>query len=500
MPQDTNLNQLFDITPLIPPQYAAYGPLLTDGLLFFLQRLSVPRLAAITSEQLALPENTSLIDRTIALLHHCPTLHKLGQVVARDQRLSLDLRKRLQRLESLRPTVPMSTIKEIIRKELGRPRGLTLASQALAEASVAVVVPFTWREPGMRTAHDGVFKVLKPGVEERLREELAIWTALGNFLEQRCKHYDLPVLDYADTLDSVHKLLVNEIHLEREQRHLVQAAQFYADYSQVVIPRLLPLCSSKITAMERINGRKVTNFAGSAPQRERLANTIFDALIAQPFWSVTSSTTFHGDPHAGNLLVADDGRLAILDWSLIARLNKDQRVAVVQIVLGALTLDETHVCRAVATLVRKPPPESLLRAVVSDALRQVALGAFPGFDWILGLLDRLATSTQVGFSEDLIMFRKALLALTGVIADISNQRSNEGVLLSSGLRQFHSELARRFFVSIDSRDFGSHVSTKDLYRLWYSMPLTATRYWLKNYELYWQELRTAVGKGSPPDD
>ncbi len=491
---------MFDISRLVPPQYAAYGPLLTDALHFFLQRLSTHRLAAITAEQLALPETTSLEDRTVALLHHCPTLHKLGQVVARDQRLSLDLRKRLQRLESFRPTVSMAAIRKVIRREIGNPSGLGIASQPLAEASVAVVVPFTWREPGARDPHHGVFKVLKPGVEERLREELDIWSALGAFLEQRCVHHDLPVLDYADTLDRVRKLLVNEIHLEREQEHLAQAAGFYADYPQVVIPRLLPLCSSKITAMERINGCKVTDSEGSAHQRQQLANTVFDALVAKPFWSDTPSTTFHGDPHAGNLLLADDGRLAVLDWSLVARLDKAQRVAVVQIVLGALTLDETQICRTLATLARKPPTEALLRATVSNALRPVALGTFPGFDWVLGLMDRLATSTNMGFDEELIMFRKALLALTGVIADISTLCSKEGVLMGSGLRQFQSELAIRPFVSMDTRAFGSHVSTTDLYRLWCTMPLTATRYWLKTYRCYWEEFQAAVDNRSPPDE
>jgi ubiquinone biosynthesis protein len=492
MLQDTNFNPMFDIAQFVPAQYAAYRPLLTDGLYFFLQHLSAHRLAAITAEQLAMPEKTSLLDRTIALVRQCPTLHKLGQVVARDRRLPLELRKRLQQLESLRPTTPLSAIRNIIHQELGSPPGLTIASHALAEASVAMAVPFSWREPGARTSHHGIFKVLKPGVEERLREELSIWSALGAFLEQRCVHYDLPVLDYADTLEGVRKLLVNEIHLEREQEHLAQAAQFYGDYPQVIIPRLLPFCSSNITAMERINGRKVTDVERSASQRQRLANMVFDALVAKPFWSKGLSTNFHGDPHAGNLFIADDGRLAILDWSLVARLNKSQRVAMVQIVLGALTLDESHICRTVATLVRKPPAESLLRATVAEALRKVIRGTFPGFDWVLGLLDRLAISTNLGFSDELIMFRKALLTLSGVIADISTQCSTEGVLISSGMRQFQRELASRPFVSVDSRAFGSHVSNMDLYHLWYSLPLTITRYWLKNCECYLENL-TAEG-------
>ena len=485
MRQDTHFNRMFDIAQLVPAQYAAYRPLVADGLYFFLQHLSAHRLAAITAEQLAMPEKASLLDRTIALLRHCPTLHKLGQVVARDRRLSLDLRKRLQQLETLRPTAPLSNIRKIIYQELGNPPGLTVASHALAEASVAMAVPFTWHEPGSRNPHHGIFKVLKPGVERHLREELVIWSALGTFLEQRCAQYDLPALDYAETLDSVHRLLINEVHLEREQEHLAQAARFYADYPQVVIPRLLPFCSASITAMERINGRKVTDAGGSQPQRQHLAHTVFDALVAKPFWNDGVLTTFHGDPHAGNLFVADDGRLAILDWCLVARLDKIQRAAVVQIVLGALSLDETRICQAVAILASKPPAESPLRAAVEDALRQVIRGTFPGFNWVLGLLDRLATSTHVGFPEDLIMFRKALLTLKGVIADISTRCSTEGVLISAGMRQFQRELAARPFVSMDSRAFGSHVSNMDLFRLWYTMPLTVTRYWSETIGVTW---------------
>ena len=487
MLQDTHFNHLFNIAQFVPPNYAAYRPLVTDGLYFFLQHLSAHRLAAITAEQMAMPERSSLLDRTIALLRQCPTLHKLGQVIARDRRLSRDLRQRLQQLESLRPTSPVSDIRRIIHQELDNPSGLVVASHAVAEASVAMAVPFIWHEPGSDSSHHGIFKVLKPGIEERLQEELDIWSALGTFLEQRCIHYGLPVLDYAESLDSVHKLLVNEIHLEQEQKHLSQAAQFYADCPQVLIPSLLPFCSANITAMERINGRKVTDAERSAHQRQHLADTVFEALVAKPFWNDALSTTFHGDPHAGNLFITDDDRLAILDWSLVARLNKTQRVAVVQIVLGALSLDETRICRAISTLARKSPAESLLRATVTDALRQVIRGTFPGFNWVLGLLDRLATSTNLGFSEELIMFRKALLTLTAVISDISPGCSTDSVLIASFIRQFQHELGGRPFISVDSRAFGTHISTMDLFRLWYTTPLTITRYWSENLRCFLEQ-------------
>jgi hypothetical protein len=91
----------------------------------------------------------------------------------------------------------------VLKRELGAiPPEIELAPEALAEGSVAIVLPFVWAEPGASAVRRGVFKILKPLAEERLREELALWPALGEYLEERCTHYDLPVLEYRKTLDS----------------------------------------------------------------------------------------------------------------------------------------------------------------------------------------------------------------------------------------------------------------------------------------------------------
>lgn len=478
----SELIEVLDITQLVPQRYADYRPLIMDGLLFFLEHLSPQRLEAIIIEQLQMPEDTGMAERLVALLHHCPTLHKLGQVIARDRRLAAELRSRLQGLESLFPSSPMAEVLAIIHDELRDGTEVKVASQALAEASVAVVVPFTWREPGSASSQEGVFKVLKPGVETRLQEELEICSKLGVFLEERCADYGLPVLDYGETLNNVRQLLLNEIRLDLEQAHLVQAAKFYAHTPQVHIPRLLPFSNPRMTAMERIYGSKVTETeTWSWERRQRLARIIAEALIAKPFWNEDSTVAIHADPHAGNLFVTTDGQLAVLDWSLVASLNDIQRRAVMQIVLGAVTLDETRICQAVAKLGRRPPEEQLLQADVAAALQQVRWGAFPGFNWLLELLDRLAISARMGFPEDLVLFRKALLTLSGVINDVCSDCSIDQVLLNSGLRQFLYELPNRGLTFDDAHTFGTHISNADLLSLWACLPISTTRLWLANW-------------------
>ena len=468
--------QALDIGQLVPERYAAYRSLVAEALAFFLDRLPASRRTALLADQLSLATFATLAERVVAVMRQCPTLHKLGQLIARDRRLAPDFRAQLQTLESLPSTIPAQEILETIQREVGR-SDITVIPRTIAEASVAVVVPFAWRERPGAPRQDGVFKVLKPGVEGRLTEELQIWAAVAEFLAERTRKYGLPVLECQEMLDQVRDLLASEIHLDREQAHLAEAARLYAGNRAVLIPRLFPFSTSRLTAMERVDGRKVTDVTGSEARR-RLGNLIVQALVATPFWSEAGTSMFHADPHAGNLLLTGDDRLAILDWSLVGHLNKAAREHLMQVLLGALTLDPARICEAARRLSARPSGPAASQAVVAAALAELRRGAFPGFEWLVGLLDRLAVAGAAGFPADLLFFRKALLSVSGVVADVDSATALDENLLQAGLAQFFREFFSRAGASPDFRGFGTHVSNADLLGLWASWPLTALRLWL----------------------
>jgi ubiquinone biosynthesis protein len=469
-----------DISSLVPEQYAAYRPLVVDALLFFVQHLSAVRAAMIFAEQQSLSHNATIAQRLAALLRHCPTLHKLGQMVARDRRLDPELRHRLQELESMEPTRSMSLMTRIVKHELKDfpVSTLRIKSKALAEASVAIVIPFAFDAPKATAVTEGVFKVLKPGIEEYLDEELEIWCQLSSYIDERCEHYGLPALRYADTLETIRELLASEIRLDREQHHLAEAAAFYAESESVRIPKLLPFCTPRITAMERITGRKVTETEDlSDTARNRLADSIIEALISRPLWTPGESSLFHADPHAGNLFFTEDEHLAILDWSLVGRLRKTERVQTMQIMLGALSLDSNRIVLAIMELAQSRAKESALRRVVDKALSVLYEGRSPGFKWLLNLLDDATLSAGVRFSEDLLFFRKSVLTIEGVIADVSRASSFERVLPLSALIQFARESMSRSVSLPTSRAFGTHVSNLDLLSLYLAIPSATMKYW-----------------------
>ncbi len=471
------LRTMLESARIVPIAYDKYRPLIVDGLVAFLTRLPQDRLAAITDEQLGMVAELDSDERVVALLRRCPTLHKLGQVVGHDKGLPAEIRISLQTLETMPPTADFAAVETLIRSQLGDAPGVTLAGSALAEGSVAVVVPFAWDGAPDGEPDRGVLKVVKPGVREQLAEELAIWPELATYLEERADHYGLPALDFRETLAGVRALLLDEIRLDLEQERLVRAGRFFAENNDVVVPRLLSLSTPLMTAMEFVPGRKITESGLPAAERKRLARVAIEALLAAPFWSTSPDAHFHADPHAGNLFVTDDGRVAIFDWALTTELTLGQRAAVVHALLGAATLDERTICGAIGELGRVSDPGAV-RDAVRAGLRRIRRGTFPGFDWFTGILDELARTAAIHFPEETTLFRKSLLTMQGVAEDVSGEVAVDDVLVKTGIATFAKEISKRPLAPTMSREFGSHVSNLDLINAWMAVPWLPTRYWI----------------------
>ena len=475
---DDALLDSLGVSQLVPASLAPWRPLVVDGMKFFLERLPPPRLADIFAGQFALPQDADAATRLVTLLSQCPTLHKLGQVLARNRQLPEEIRRQLQTLESMAPTTPMEQVLRRLREELPRDLPISLAQQALAEGSVAVVLPFTYQENG--EARDGVFKVLKPGIEDKFAEEIGVWVELGTFLEQRSRGLGLPALEYRSTLESVRELLSHEICLRTEQNNLRAARAFYAGEPRILIPRLLPWCTPKLTAMERVFGEKVTDADLPPERRAELASTMLSALVGQPFWSRAESAMLHADLHAGNLFATTDGRLAVLDWSLSLRLSSADREILVSIILGGLTLDAQRIRHAVAALGSMHADDPKLQQAVERALdRLVFQERLPGFAWLLEVLDELALDTATGFRHDFVLFRKTWFSLSGVLDDLVQAYSPDIPLLELGLKRFVTELPARALAPPAATHFSTHVSNADIMRIGASAWLVPMRYWAR---------------------
>ena len=465
------LNKALDMEILLPECYAAYRPAIRDGLARFLESLPMARKLEIFRIQQAFDDTVTVFERFTALLRCCPTLHKLGQIMARNEDLSLDLRLPLQALESLPPSSSLEQLAPLMEQ---RTDGHIKADGApLAEASVAVVVPFV-----AGSGEKGVAKMQRPGIAQRLREELEIWPRIGEYLEERCGFYGIPALEYRATFECLQTSLLNELDLSNEQRNMSIMSRFYADSPEIVIPALFPWCSSEITTMERIFGGKITDHqkSGRAFNRE-LGSQIVQNLLSKPFWSIDDTVLFHGDPHSGNLFLTEDQRVALLDWSLVVALEKDRRKIVMQILLAALMHSRERIMEGLASLSCREPERSKLREVVDESLSEIRRGAFPSFQWMVALLDRSMTSAGLTPAEDMILFRKVILTLLSVVRDVSSEVSADEIMTTSAFFHLLREAPERMLKPFGDDTGRGHLKTRDLTEIFMTWPLTAGRYW-----------------------
>ncbi|HSO41982.1 MAG TPA: AarF/ABC1/UbiB kinase family protein [Rhodospirillales bacterium] len=472
----TNFADALDLGPLIPEGFARYRQAIIDGMTAFLERLPEEQTTGILLDQAMLLEDAEIAARLVAIARHCPALHKLAQVLARDRRLPADLRAHLQTLETMPPSQEIGWLRSEIEAEIGSldALGIRLDEAPLAEASVAIVVPFVWAG-GDGKERCGVFKLLKPGIDAVLERELEVLQEIGAILDERCAEYGLPPIAYEDSFLQVRDLLSREVHLDLEQRHLAEARSVYAGDPTVLVPEVFPFSTPRLTAMERIDGGKITEVAGlDEAGRRRLAANIVGALIAGPIWSAEQPSLFHADPHAGNLMLTPDGRIGLLDWSLVGRLGKRERVCMTQILIGALTIDADRIVDAMLELGEGEGDREALAAVVEEALDPVRGGALAGLDWLTALMDATAM-TGARYGADLIVFRKVLQTLQGVIADVCDQAGVDAALATAFIGRLLAEWPARLVSPPFSKALATHMSNAELAHLFASSPLIASR-------------------------
>lgn len=478
----SNVAEDLDLAAFVPEAYQPYRRAVADGITYFLEHLSPERLEAILLEQMAWPADASSADRLVAVMRECPTLHKLGQVLANDPRLDSSLRCRLRELEMFPSNLHPDLVAKAVRDELGlllEAFSVELDLTGTLEASVAFVVPCRYRDPTSGESGQAMLKVVKPNLEQRLNEELAILDGVAELLDRRRDRYRIPAFRYRETFSTVRALLQGETNQVREQRHLREAASRYAHVPRVKVPTLLPFSTDRLTAMEYVHGQRVTDLAEyGAPMRVRrqLADCIVRSLLADAIFSHEIDTIFHGDPHAGNLFAMADGRVAILDWTLAGHLDKEDRERLVAAFLGAVQLDSQQTVAAIEGLALRVRSHEALRNTVIRALEHIWRDELPDADWFTRLFEDLVAA-GVEFSGDMLLFRKTLFVLQGVLKDLDPDCSSARVMVSEAIAWLSAEWPGRHLALPWSRTFASQLSNADLMRLYFGIPVTMGRFW-----------------------
>ncbi|MFT4639618.1 MAG: ubiquinone biosynthesis protein [Verrucomicrobiales bacterium] len=424
------INQMLPLESLVPDIYSEWRLVVRDALGYLGSHLSPDRLRPKLVEQMQLPSDLPLEKRLMILIQQMPSMQKIGQTVARNRNLNASFRVELSRLENTIDDVSSDDIRKIIESELGDlvdSYSIEVESEILAEASVSAVIGFTWVRPESRQREKGVFKVLKPHVRNHLSEELGILSELAEYFDAHRDRYGLSEVNLSDVFNDVRRLLEMEVDFSNEQATLVTAARRYPQASGIRVPKLIEVFSTPlVTAMSAEHGIKVTEAFRSVAdrfKRRQMATRLIEALVAIPLLSPDEESVFHADPHAGNLFVDEEKQeLLLFDWALTAKLSRLERRRILLFLTAVTLRDRRLITRAAASLCENDLAQDagrtrILRDQVRAFLEKLPQLRVAGVTDALSLLDQLIRA-GLTFSTTLVVFRKMLFTLDGVLNDV----------------------------------------------------------------------------------
>ena len=350
------------------------------------------------------------------------TFVKLGQMLStRSDLLPAAYIRELSRLQSEVQPEPWDRIREALDSELGKP-ALDVFSHIdhapLAAASVAQVHTATLGPVGPdHTRRDVVLKIQRPSALEQVGLDISIIEQLARWLERTAP--------WARRLGAVALARGFAASLTEELDYRVEAENTRAlahavRGEELRVPQVHEeLSTERLLVMERVHGvplgRAGEQLAALNPvARRSLARTLLRATIGQ----LTVDGVFHADLHPGNVLLCEDGRLALLNFGSVGRLESGSRRALASLLFAVEADDERLACDALLELL--DPPTRLDERRLTRELGQLMVRFRGGFGpqggaALFGKLFTLVLDHGFAVPPQIAAAFRALAALEGTL-------------------------------------------------------------------------------------
>ena len=278
-----------------------------------LRQLRTIRHGALPAAQLARPLRKSFEDLG-------GTFMKFGQIIASSPGMfGDDVADEFRACLDTGPPVPFPDVRLRVEEDLGmsiREAFAEFESHPVGTASIAVV--------HRARLHDGrvvAVKVLRPGIEHVVATDLDLMQPLLEILVRQTG--DQMAGSTLQLLDGFRVQIGEEMDLRNEARALAHFRRLQDEFGlrRIAVPEPYPgLSGRNVLTMEFLDGVPIDDMAqvgalgyDPAPLVQEVMRGFFVTTVR---WGA-----FHGDIHAGNLLLLRDGRIGVIDWGIVGRLD-----------------------------------------------------------------------------------------------------------------------------------------------------------------------------------
>ncbi len=354
-----------------------------------------------------------------------PTFIKFGQMLStRVDLLPLEVALELKRLQDDVPPEPFERIRDVVEGSFKKPltgdNGIFrhFRRDPVAAASIAQV-HFAELQDGRAVA----VKVRRPGIDRVIEADLAILKLLADLFDRYFPEYRR--LKAPEVVEEFAQTIRGELNLRAEAAHAGRFAENFMAVDGVRVPEVLwDYTCTEVMTTERISGisideRDALVAAGHDCLKlcERAATLFFHMVFVDGY--------FHADMHPGNIFVADNGDIVLVDFGIVGRLDMKTRRYLADMLLAFLQEDYRRAAEVHLEAGYVPADTDL--SAFEDALREVAVPIFNrplaeiSIAELLLVMFAVTERFQMETQPQLLLLQKTMVVIEGVARELADQ-------------------------------------------------------------------------------
>jgi ubiquinone biosynthesis protein len=185
-------------------------------------------------------------------------------------------------------------------------------------------------------------KVQRPGVAEAIERDLDILLRLADRFDRRTTW--ARSIGLKELVIGFGERTREELDFRIEAANEAAAAKATEESDVVRVPAVIEgLCSQRVLVEERAAGRSVASDDAFAGWDDARRSVLADGLLSLMLREMLAGEPFHADPHPGNVFLRPDGRLELIDFGAVGRLDAYERAALLDLLRGVQNQDPTLV-------------------------------------------------------------------------------------------------------------------------------------------------------------
>lgn len=347
---------------------------------------------------------------------------KLGQVLStRPDLLPPTMTTRLSDLQDRVSPAPAAEVEALLTDALGASPHTVFAKfevEPVAAASMAQVHR-AWLHSGQPVA----VKVQRPGIRASVERDLDILLTIAHAIEQ---HTDWGKSFHAVELATgFAESMQEELDFQVEARNTATMAATIKPDSRICIPRIhANLSSSRVLVMDWLAGVNVRDAEELLDECGLNRKTLARHLLHYMLQQIMVDGTFHSDPHPGNVMVLRDGRVALIDWGSVGRLDPLQQAALRNLLIAVQRRDVAAMRTALLDIAERgedggePDEERMERALAHFMARRLGTG-MPMNTALFADLLQMLLDFGMAFPPEIAAVFRAVATLEGTLRTLS---------------------------------------------------------------------------------